>query len=470
MTRLDDFLASVAKSGLILPHDLARARTSVDPEPEADADVRLARFLVGEGTLTSYQARKLLSGATRGFFLGGYRILRPLGEGGMGKVFLAARDRDGQQVAIKVLPPKRALQEEQTLLRFRREMDLSRRVQHPNLARTLDVGRDGDIYFMVMEYIEGESLYQAVKGEKGGPLRVPDTARFFLKVLDGLAAAHAGGLIHRDIKPSNIMVTPEGDAKILDLGLARALGGDERQQLTRPDVVIGTLDYASPEQLGNAAGADRRSDLYSIGCTLYFTLAGRPPFEGGDVVNKIFKQRMDDPEPLERVARGVPAAFAAIVRKLMAKDPDDRYQGCEELRADLARWTDPERLRAILGAEAEAARAFRPPSPVFEDDDLRLLTVEDGSSPISFSLRDLGDAEPAAAPMHKPPPAPIPAVFVKPIKRRNPVNIAPGGRRSSANIPVYSPPPSDDTRWLIHFIAIAVFLGVLAILAITLLR
>src|SRR3954454_8403729 len=470
MTRLDDFVANVAQSGLILPNDLARARASVDPRPEADADVRLARYLVHQGSLTSYQARKVLSGATRGFFLGGYRILRPLGEGGMGKVFLASRDRDGQHVAIKVLPPKRALQEEQTLLRFRREMDLSRRVQHPNLARTLDVGREGDIYFMIMEYIEGESLYETVKGKRGGPLRVPDTARFFLKVLDGLAAAHAAGLIHRDLKPSNIMITPEGEAKILDLGLARALGGDERQQLTRPNVVIGTLDYASPEQLGNAAAADRRSDLYSIGCTLYFTLAGRPPFEGGDVVNKIFKQRMDAPEPLERVARGVPAAFAAIVRKLMAKDPDDRYQTSEELRADLARWTDPARVRAILGAEAEAARAFRPPSPLLEDDDLRLLSDEDGSSPVTFSLRDLGDAEPANAPMHKSPPGPVPAVVIAPADRRGHAPAAGFERRNPAGIPRHPPAQADETRWLIHFVAIVIFLGALAILAITLLR
>jgi serine/threonine protein kinase len=315
-----------------------------------------------------------------------------------------------------------------------------------------------------MEYIAGESLYQTVKGngqgERRGPLRVPDTARFFLKVLDGLAAAHDGGLIHRDIKPSNIMVTPEGEAKILDLGLARALGGDERQQLTRKDVIIGTLDYASPEQLGDAASADRRSDLYSIGCTLYFTLSGRAPFEGGDIVNKIFKQRMDDPEPLERVARGVPTAFAAIVRKLMAKDPDDRYQTCAELRHDLARWTDPARVRAILGAEADAARAFKPPSPVLEDDDLRIVADDDGSSPVSFSIRDLGEAEPAAAPMHKAPPTPVPAVLV-----------GHGDRRSSSTLPSYSSQSSPhDDRWLIHFIAIAVMLGVLAILAITLLQ
>ena len=216
-------------------------------------------------------------------------------------------------------------------------------------------------------------------------------------MLDGLGAAHAGGLIHRDIKPSNLMVTPDGGAVILDLGLARASG--EASVLTLANVVLGTLDYASPEQLGDASKADPRSDLYSLGCTLYFALAGRPPFEGGDMVNKIFKQRMEDPEPLERVARGVPAAFGAIVRKLMSKDPEDRYQSCQELSIDLARWTDPEKVRGLAGAEAGSLRTFRPPPPELEDDDLRLLTDGDGPSSLAPSLRSLGDAEPAAAPV-----------------------------------------------------------------------
>lgn len=459
MPSLDDFLTNVAKSGLVLSPDLDRARSEVSADPAADAAIRCARALIRQGTLTHYQARKLLGGATRGFFLGGYRILRPLGEGGMGKVFLAVRDSDNQRVAIKVLPPKRALEESNALARFRREMDLSQRVQHRNLARTLDVGNDGDVYFMILEYIPGESLYQLVKGKKGGPLRVADTARFFLKVLDGLDAAHQAGLVHRDIKPSNIMVTPDGDAKILDLGLARAMG--EESPLTRPNVVIGTLDYASPEQLGNAANADRRSDLYSIGCTLYFTLAGRPPFEGGDVVNKIFKQRMDDPEPLERVARGVPAAFAAIVRKLMAKKPDDRYQSCAELRVDLARWTDPERVHAILGDEAETARAFQLPLAELEEDDLRLLSDEDSSThPGShLNLRALGEAEPAAAPMRQSRPGPLRAVLLKPT-----------GRQIASTLPPRRGGDLSGDRWLIHFIAIAVVLGVVAALAIALIR
>ena len=464
MTRLDDFVANVARSGLILPHDLARARAGVDPEPEADADVRLARQLVRQGSLTPYQARKLLSGATRGFFLGGYRILRPLGEGGMGKVFLAAHDRDGQQVAIKVLPPSGPSQEEQTLLRFRREMDLSRRVQHPNLARTLDVGRDGDIYFMVMEYIAGESLYETVKGKRGGPLRVPDTARFFLKVLDGLGAAHDGGLIHRDIKPSNIMVTPEGDAKILDLGLARALGGDERQQLTRPNVVIGTLDYASPEQLGNAAGADRRSDLYSIGCTLYFTLAGRPPFEGGDVVNKIFKQRMDDPEPLEQ--RG-PRRPRGVRRHRPQADGQGPRRPLPDLRGAPRRPGPLDRPGAGPGdprrrgrggprlpAPQPGARGRRPPPP----ERRRRLVAGLLLAPRPGRRRARRRPHAQAAPRR--PSAPSSSTPVDDV----------AAARPSLPPHVNAVPAPTTNRWLIHFIAIAVFLGVLAILAITLLR
>ncbi len=309
---------------------------------------------------------------TKGFFLGGHRILRRLGQGGMGKVYLALSEPDGFKVAIKVLPPRLAEEGGQPLKRFRREMDLSQRVKHPNLARTIDVGDADGVYFMIMEYVPGDSLYNVVKNE--GPLRVPDAARYFSQVVDGLNAAHAAGLVHRDIKPSNLMVTPEGGAKILDLGLARS--DDDEHALTRPNSVIGTLDYASPEQLSNAAKADRRSDYYSLGCSLYFTLSGRAPFEGGDVVNKIYKQRMEDPPPLEKITRGVPSAFAAIIRKLMAKEPNDRYQTGEDLQADLARWTDPKAVRSILGTEAEAARAFRPPPPELDDDDLRLISEE----------------------------------------------------------------------------------------------
>ena len=448
MLDLDHFVDHVATSGLVPAAELAKWRACVDADPGADASIRLARLLVQQGLLTTYQARKLLAGATRGFFLGGYRILRPLGEGGMGKVYLAVHEEDLSRVAIKVLPPKKIHEDANSLLRFRREMELSQRCKHPNVAQTLSVGNDGDVYFMVMEYIPGMSLFDMVKSERYGPLRVTDAARLFLKVVDGLDAAHRAGLVHRDIKPSNIMITPDGNAKILDLGLARALG--EEKGITRANTVLGTLDYASPEQLSDASRADVRSDLYSIGCTLYFALAGSPPFEGGDVINKIFKQRMDDPEPLEKTARGVPSAFAAIVRKLMAKKPEERYQSCAELRNDLSRWTDPVRLKTILGAEAEAARSFRPPPPALAEEDLRLLSVEDDSGPGVISLRDLGEAEPSLAPRHRTPLPPLSAT----------VRPRPEG-----------PPPrmSSDTRWLLHFTLIALAVGLVAILTIALL-
>jgi serine/threonine protein kinase len=459
MMRLDEFSTVVVRSGLLTSGDLKREQEGLSPADRAapDAAVRLARRLIDAGKLTPYQARKLLAGVTKGFFLGDYAILRRLGEGGMGKVYLAVDRRDGRKVAIKVLPPKRAMESEQAVLRFRREMELSRRVRHPNIARTLEVGTLDGVHFMVLEYIPGDSLYHIVKGEHGGPLRVPDAARYFLKVIDGLDAAHAAGLVHRDIKPSNLMITPDGDAKVLDLGLARAMG--DENPLTRPNVVIGTLDYASPEQLSDAARADIRSDLYSLGCTLYFTLAGRAPFEGGDVVNKIYKQRMEDPEPLERVARGVPTAFAAIVRKLMAKDPDERYQSCAELRADLSRWTDPARVKAILGAEAEAARVFRPPPPELDDDDLRLLPDPDGPSAPGISLRELGEADPSFAPLHKPPPPPRSAIVVP----DDEVDDRPGPLPAITTA-------ADESPWLVPFVVTVSLLGLLAILLIALLR
>ena len=206
-------------------------------------------------------------------------------------------------------------------------MDLSQRCSHPNLARTLSVGNDGDVHFMVMEYIPGKSLYELVKSERDGPLRVPDAARLFLKLVDGLDAAHNAGLVHRDIKPSNIMITPDGEVKLLDLGLARAL--DDETGLTRANTVLGTLDYASPEQLRDAAKADRRSDLYSVGCTLYFALAGQAPFEGGDMINKIFKQRMEDP-----AAAGEPGAGRAggVRRGRSQADEQEARRAIPELR------------------------------------------------------------------------------------------------------------------------------------------
>lgn len=397
MSRLDEFVSRTIDSGLIPPGPMRELLQTFPRDPEDDASTRLARLLIGRGLLTSYQAQKLLAGTSKGFVLGDYVIQRRIGAGGMGKVYLARRRKDGLEVALKVLPPAKAKEARNALERFQREMDLSRLVRHKYVARTIDAGVSGGVNYMAMEYVPGASLFDLVKDPAHGPLRVSDASRLFIKVCEGLAAAHDVGLIHRDLKPANIMVTPEGDAKILDLGLARST--EEEGALTRPNTIMGTLDYASPEQLSDAARADARSDLYSIGCTLYFALAGRPPFDGGDVVNKIFKHRMDDPEPLERAVPGVPAAFATIVRKLMAKSPEDRYQEARDLAVDLARWTDPATTRAYLGIDGEPAAAFRPPPPTLDDQDLRMLDSGDSLATTGGTLRGLGDAEPTPSPM-----------------------------------------------------------------------
>jgi serine/threonine-protein kinase len=434
MASLDDFLRDVARTGLVAPAELERARDQVPQVESADPALRLARRMVDDGLLTRYQAEKILAGVTKGFFLGDYRILRRLGTGGGGKVYLAVHEKIGQKVAIKVLSPKKALASGDSLSRFQREMELSRRVQHANIARTIDSGIEDGAHYMVMEYVAGDSLYNIVKSEYGGPLGVADAARYFVCVLDGLSAAHNAGLVHRDIKPSNLMVTPAGDAKILDLGVARAL--EDANPLARGDVVVGTLDYASPEQLSDAGRADARSDLYSLGCTLYFALSGRAPFEGGDVVNKIFKHRMEHAEPLERVVKGMPAGFAAIVRKLMAKDPAARFQAADEVRAELVRWTDPAQFSAALHPSAETP----------EDDDLRLLEHEawDGSA---SALRDLGEGESVSPPWRGAD------------RDGRPERFLPRAGRSAAGNP-----------WLMPFVVIVCAIGLLAIVIVAILR
>ena len=246
MLRLDDFTANVVKSGLVPPEVLTGFQAQLEFASAEDAPVRLARQLVQNGWLTSYQAKKLLAGATLGFFLGGYRLLRPLGEGGMGKVYLAVDD-DEHRVAIKVLPPARHLRKKMPCGGFAgRWISPGAVLTRTWLARSRSATKVTCTSWS-WSTSPVKSLYQLVKSDQVGPLRVPDAARLFLKLIDGLEAAHDVGLVHRDIKPSNIMITPEGDVKLLDMGLARAL--DDETGLTRANTVLGTLDYASPEQL-----------------------------------------------------------------------------------------------------------------------------------------------------------------------------------------------------------------------------
>jgi len=350
------FQRMLKRTGLVRHDDLQLALDRLD-RTERDDPRLLADVLIAERRLTRFQAVKLLQGTWQGLVLGPYQILAPLGRGGMGTVYLARNtqtevlgfaERRPSLVALKVLPPKRAKADERTRARFLREMDMCQRVEHPHLTKTFDAGQIEGVYYIAMEYIRGVNLSQYVKAE--GPLPAERAARLFSEIAAGLAHAHEKGLIHRDLKPSNIMVTPNGHAKILDLGLA--LGIDEELPADKMIVggqgyVVGTMDYIAPEQVDDPSRVDARADLYALGCTLYFTLVGQPPFPGGTSVQKMQRHRKEYPSPIPDVNPTVPVNFAHIVEKLMEKRPSKRYASAGDVREALLPWAEGDEERPL---------------------------------------------------------------------------------------------------------------------------
>jgi serine/threonine protein kinase len=334
---VDSFLKTVLKSGLLNREQLQTALRAV-PEKCRDNAEEVADQLIKQGKLSRFQAHKLLQGAVLGLMLGPYQILTPIGKGGMGSVYLALDSRTGQRLALKVLPPHKARQEDRYLARFRREMELSQRVRHANVALTFEVGESQGVNYIAMEYIPGLSLHRLVNKE--GPLTVGRAARLFAEVCSGLEYTHSQGLIHRDLKPSNIMVTPNDHAKILDVGLALMEGevAEDCQVIGGQGYVVGSMDYIAPEQTQDATGVDARADIYSLGCSLYHALTGRPPFPGGDNRIKIKRHRFDEPEPITRINLAVPEEFAGLVRKMMAKKPEKRFASAYDVRGELLAW------------------------------------------------------------------------------------------------------------------------------------
>ena len=361
---MDSFLATLTRSRLLERPRLDQALA----ERHSTSSARtFAEALVARGFLTHYQAEKLLLGLWQGLVLGPYHVLAPLGRGGMGTVYLARDSRVAVHtlVALKILPPKRAREEENALARFRREMDLGRRLAHPNVTRTLDAGIDADVHYIAMEYVPGTSLRRLV--DRDGPRPVSEAARIFRDVAAGLSHAHERGLIHRDLKPSNIMVTPDGTAKILDLGLAmlvdeivpegcRVVGGE--------NYIVGTMDYIAPEQGVNARDVGPRTDLYSLGASLYFTLTGAPPFPGGTSKQKLRWHRTEIPPPVRSINPGVPPELETLVQELMAKRPEDRPVSADAVWERLQPWVP---LTAVpiaipLATESETVLTIDTPS------------------------------------------------------------------------------------------------------------
>ncbi|MBI1918939.1 MAG: serine/threonine protein kinase [Planctomycetes bacterium] len=350
---VDDFLRLVLRSRLLDRAELQAVLRNMPPEGR-DRPEAVAGHLVKQGKLSRFQARKLLSGSCMGLLLGTFQILAPIGRGAMGTVYLARDQRSGLLLALKVLPPRKAREADRLLARFRREMEMSQRVAHPHLAWTCEVGVCKGIYYIAMEYIPGKSLHRLVA--EGGPLPVARAARLLAEVASALEHTHTQGLVHRDIKPANILVTPNDHAKVLDLGLALAQGekGGDREVIGGQGYVVGTMDYIAPEQIDDPLQVDGRADIYSLGCTLYYVLTSLPPFPGGTSKEKIRRQREETPPPISERNPSVPPAFAALVEKMMAKDPAQRFRSAGAVETELRLWQD----NTVLPLDQPGDRAY----------------------------------------------------------------------------------------------------------------
>jgi serine/threonine protein kinase len=255
-----------------------------------------------------------------------YRIIKKLGAGGMGVVYQAEHRLMERPVALKVINRK-LVSNNKAIERFRLEVKAAAKLSHRNIVTAHDAEQEGDLHFLVMEFVDGESLAETVK--RRGLLPLIHVCNYIVQVAQGLQHAFEQGMVHRDIKPQNLMRTPKGTIKILDFGLARFASesdASESARLTKVGVTLGTTDYVAPEQVQDARNVDIRADIYSLGCTFYYLLAGRVPFPEGSPVDKLTAHLKQPPRSLVEIREDLPVEVVRIVERMMAKDPAKRFQ------------------------------------------------------------------------------------------------------------------------------------------------
>ncbi len=346
------FLDVLQKSKLLKNEQLDIARQLAEGVSDARA---LARALIQKELLSRWQAAQLLAGRTA-FLWGKYRLVDLLGRGGMGSVFLAWHTIMNRAVALKIIS-KELGKDAAALERFFTEARAVAALDHPNIVHAYDVANEGDRYYLVMEYVEGRDLQRIV--EEKGPLDFALAVDYMRQAAEGLAHAHSRDMIHCDIKPANLLVSQQGVVKILDMGMARAVGVKARAadgSAPEDQAILGSVDYMAPEQAEGIDKLDRRSDIYSLGCTFYFTLTGRPPFPEGTLAERILKHQKEDPRDIAEYRPNTPPELVHLCRKMMAKDPNDRFQTADEVAKALSEWrpVPTKILRATPLEEAEA--------------------------------------------------------------------------------------------------------------------
>lgn len=341
-TSLESFVGVLKRSGLVEEAVLDRNLTLFqENNGQTHTGESFAEFLIEKDAITSWQAGKLLQGKHKGFFLGKYKLLKLLGKGGMSSVYLAEHVLMRRRCAIKVLPWK-LVKDSSYLQRFHREAQAVAALDHPNIVRAYDIDQEKDgnleINFLVMEYVEGRNLFDLV--QMMGPLSPEMAADYIRQGALGLAHAHAVGMVHRDVKPGNFIVDQNNVVKLMDLGLARVQQqeGDHSLTIAHDERVLGTADYLAPEQAVDSHLVDARADLYSLGCTMYFLLAGRPPFHEGTLAQRLLAHQTKEPTPIEKLRSDVPASLLDILRKMMAKDREQRIQTADDVVRELTSW------------------------------------------------------------------------------------------------------------------------------------
>jgi serine/threonine protein kinase len=341
----------------LLPVDDAKTlftRWNEDAKDAAANPDKFQRWMVARGYVTEYQASLLVRGHAEGFFLGDFKILDRLGKGRMAGVY-KAQHKLGPVVAVKVLPPSKA-KEPSLLGRFKREARLLLRLKHANIVRAFQVGDSEGLHYLVMEYLEGETLDEVMR--RRGKFAPAEAVRLIHQALQGLHHIHQQGLVHRDLKPANLMLvggspdtTMRATVKILDIGLGRSLfdeNVDEKSLepgLTSEGVLLGTPDYMAPEQARDARAADIRADIYSLGCVLYHLLAGQLPFPDTNVISQMIRHATEQARPLKDFNSAVPDGLQQIINWMLAKDPAQRYptpeRAAQAMQVFLAAGTEP---------------------------------------------------------------------------------------------------------------------------------
>ena len=325
----DQYCQQLLAAGVVAGDDLERVTASLSSGPQPRDRTRLANELVRQKLLTKYQAREVYAGRGSRLLLGNYLVVDKLGDGGMGVVVKAQHRRMERIVALKVLSAKLTKTPE-AIQRFQREVKAAAKLEHPNIVTAYDADESNGHHFLVMQFVDGADLSAVVR--KHGALSLELVLNYVVQVAKGLEYAHKRGVVHRDIKPSNILLDRQGTIKILDMGLARLeSAGEEQDQLTGTGMIMGTVDFMAPEQAMDTRTADGRADIYSLGATMWYLLTARAMYKSDSMMKKLLAHQTADIPSLTEACSGVSGDLADVFRKMVAKQPEERFQNMREV-------------------------------------------------------------------------------------------------------------------------------------------